>query len=270
MIPAAGLAADLIATDVRYFELGARIESIAGARLVWMPGLADVMAGCVVLGAETWDRQAIAKPALDAVERRIVECGGTRVRLYLRPPATTSLADGLRERGYSAREEIGYILPRVIADPKRVSLRRIEDETGWALKLALHRGSPDAIDGHSTAPERWVELERRKSSPDGLSPWLIEAGGRVVGTVGTIELGGLLRLKNLLVHRDFRRRGVAMAVVAAFGAIAAESDRTLGLFVVEGTPGVAVYDRSGMIPVTRWVEWLGPPIEMEHPTAERP
>src|SRR5688500_4772179 len=41
----AALGEAVIASDRRYFELGARIESVAGARLAWMPGLADLTAG---------------------------------------------------------------------------------------------------------------------------------------------------------------------------------------------------------------------------------
>lgn len=259
MTIAAGLAADLIASDVRYFELGARIESICGARLAWMPGLSDVMAGCVVLGADGWRDRSTAVSALVAVEERVAALGGTRVRLYLEP-SETALVEDLVDRGYTSREETGFILEGPLEVAALVSLHRIVTEAGWDLKLALHRESPDGIDGHPTAPERWVELERRKAGSGELTPWLIHVGDRVAGAAGTIERGPLLRLKNLLVHRDLRRGGLATAAVAAFGAMAQTNGRTLGLFAVAGSPGVSVYRGCRMTPVTRWVEWLGPPI----------
>lgn len=256
---AAGLAADLIASDVRYFELGARIESISGARLAWMPGLTDVMAGCVVLGAEVWRDRSTADSALVAVERRVAGLGGARVRLYLEP-SETALAEALVERGYTSREETGFILEGPLEVAALVSLHRIGTEAGWEIKRALHRESPDGVDGHPTAPERWVELERQKAGSGVFTPWLIQVEDRVAGTAGTIERGPLLRLKNLLVHRDLRRRGAATAAVAAFGAMAQKSGRTLGLFAVKDSPSASVYRGCRMTPVTRWVEWLGPPI----------
>jgi GNAT superfamily N-acetyltransferase len=261
------LASDLISSDVRYFELGARIDSVAGVRLAWMPGLADVLAACVVLDADSWSGREDATSALDAMEERVAQVGGSRVRLYVErevPPVAMTL----RERGYSSRVETGYVLPRRIAGAERVSLQPVVDDAGWALKRTLHHESPDAPDGHDTAPERWVELEQRKSGPDGLQPWLICVDGSVAGTVGTMVHGEVMRLKNILVRRDLRRRGIASAAVAAFGIQAEEKAVTLGLISVEGTPGDAVYRGCGMKSVTRWVEWLGPPVREKRARAE--
>ena len=260
---------DLISSDVRYFELGARIETVADVRLAWMPGLADVPAACVVLGADSWSLGKDEVKALEALEARVAEIGGSRVRLYVQPDASTVLARTLLRRGYTSRFEQGLILTRRIPGAEAVTLQRIVDEDDWMLKEILHRESPDTPDGHATAPERWVELERRKTAPQGLVPWLIRVGERVAGTAGTMEHGPLLRLKNILVHRGLRRRGIASAAVAAFGLVAEEQGRTLGFFGVEGTPGAAVYRACGMTPVARWVEWLGPPIGAQRPTEER-
>lgn len=260
VLPGGELAEGLVASDVRYFELGAQVESIAGARLAWMPGLADVPAGCVVLDADSWPDDVAAAAALEALERRVGEIGGRRVRLYL-AHERAGVADALRERGYSSRGERGLVLPAAVPCGERVALDPLEDASGWRLKRELHVDSPDAADGHPVAPDRWVELERRKTGPAGLRPWLIRIGGTVAGTVCTLEGDGFLRLKNLLVRRDFRRRGVASATVAAFGAVARAQDRTLGLFAVEGTAGEGVYRKCGMMPVVRWVEWQGPPLD---------
>jgi len=256
----AQLAGRLIASDVRYFGLGSRVEPVAGVRLAWMPGLADIPAGCVVLGADGWAERADLATAIPEIEDRVGRIDGSRVRLYLEKDAS-GLAGVLRQRGYRSREEIGLLLPRGSAPGAvRVLLEEIVDADGWDRKRALHDESPDSPDGHDTAAARWVELEERKVATGGLRPWLIRVGDTVAGTACTMEEGELMRLKNILVHRALRRRGIATAAVAAFGEMAERSDRTLGLFGVPDTPGARVYRRCGMIPVVRWVEWLGRPL----------
>lgn len=253
------LAALLIASDIRYFELGARIDSIAGVRLAWMPGLAGMPAGCVVLDADGWATRTDAAAALDAVEEGVASVGGCRVRLYFERE-TPAMAETLQGRGYRSRDETGLLLLRRAPGADRVSLQQVEDAAGWALKRALHVECPDFPDGHDTTPERWVELEHRKSQTGGMVPWLIRVDDVVAGTACTIEQEDLLRLKNIVIHRALRRRGIASAAVAAFGMMGERSGRTLGFFGVSGTPGERVYRRCGMTPVVRWVEWLGPPI----------
>lgn len=254
----ARLAGRLIASDVRYFELGSRVEPVAGVRLAWMPGLADLPAGCVVLGADDWAEGADHATAIDEIESRVGRIDGSRVRLYLERDVP-ELAGELRRRGYRPREEIGLLLPWGGAPGAvRVLLQEIVDADGWDRKRALHAESPDSPDGHDTDAARWVELEERKVATGGLRPWLIRVGDTVAGTACTMDESELMRLKNILVHRTLRRRGIATAAVAAFGELADRSGRTLGLFGVPGTAGERVYRRCGMIPVVRWVEWLGP------------
>ena len=263
------IAADLVASDERYFELGARIDPVAGVRLAWMVGLADMLAACVVLDGEVWSDRAEAMTALDAVEERVREVGGSRVRLYLEREVS-AVVEVLRDRGYSSREEAGYVLPQRIPGSEKVSIQPISTDADWAQKQTLHRESPDPPDGHEIPADRWVELERRKTGSDGLSPWLILVGDTVTGTAAVMDHGALMRLKNLLVHREYRRRGIATAAIAAFGIMAEEKGRTLGLFTVVGSAGDLVYRGCGMKPVARWVEWLGPPARRRPSPTGRP
>lgn len=233
-----------------------------------MPGLADVLAACVVLGGDAWTDQAEATTALNALEERVREVGGSRIRLYLEREVP-AVATTLRDRGYSSREETGYVLAQRLPESEEVSIQPVTTDAEWAQKQILHRESPDPPDGHATTADRWVELERRKTGPNGLMPWLIRVGDTVTGTAATMGQGDLLRLKNVLVHRDFRRRGIATAAVAAFGIMAEKKGRTLGLFTVVGSPGELVYRRCGMQAAARWIEWLGPPIRRRTSRSER-
>lgn len=259
MTGSAGLARALVDSDRRYFELGAIVEPVAGARLAWMAGLADLQAACVVLGAEAWRDAAEARRSMATLESAVLAAGGTRVRLYLERTAP-EVARALLDLGFRSRLERGLVLPPGLRAPLEVSLQRVADEDDWSRKAILHRESPDATDGHPTDADRWVEMERRKARTGVFVPWLIRLEGTVAGTAATMAQGRLLRLKNLLVHRDLRLRGIATAAIAAFGRMAERGERSFGFFGVEGTAGEAVYRSCGMRPVVEWTEWLGPPI----------
>ncbi len=90
-----------------------------------------------------------------------------------------------------------------------MSLREIVDDDGWEAKAKLHAGSDVAADGHVSQPEEWVEFERRKCATGGMRAFLVEVDGEVCGAVATLEGDGLLRAKNVFVHADRRREGIA-------------------------------------------------------------
>jgi len=255
----AALGEAVIASDRRYFELGARIESVAGARLAWMPGLADLTAGCVVVDAEAWREWADPGQELDAVEDRVRALGGC-VRLYLRgrAPAVEAV---MQRRGYAFREETCFVLRGPIAVSRAVALEPVEDADAWEIKRALHARSPDSPDGHEADSARKVELERRKVETGHMRAWLIRDArdGAVAGTVCSLEHGGILRMKNLLVDRKLRRRGIGSGAMAALAAMAGRAGMELGIVALKEEPAAAMYRRPEVLPVARWIEWLAPP-----------
>lgn len=259
----AALGEAVIASDVRYFELGARIESFGGARLAWMEGLADLLAGCVLLDADAW--RALPDPALelDAVEKRTAALGG-RARLYLRG-RWPQLEDVLRGRGYAFRDEICLVVGRDITTRRTVVLEPVEDDDAWEIKEALHARSPDPPDGHDVPPALKVELERRKVETGHMRAWLIRdtIDDAVAGTVCALEWGRILRMKNLLVDRERRRRGIGTGALAALAALAAREERELGSITLADAPSAALYLRREIVPVARWIEWLAPPTKIE-------
>ena len=255
-VAASALAESLIRSDVHFFELGATIERVAGVRLAWMPDFVDVPAGCVVLDAEAGSADPVC--TLDAVEDRVTAVGGRRVRLYL-GSRVPSLEVVMRGRGYVSREEIGFVMTEELRTTRSIEIEPVHDPRSWELKRALHFASPDSPDRHEIAPERAVELERRKSLDGGMEVWLIRADGAVAGTMCSFSCGDLLRLKNLLVHRDLRRRGIGLAAIAELARRGRLAGLVLGAFVIAGPPEIGLYERPGIVPVARWEEWLGPP-----------
>lgn len=263
--PARGPAAALLESDRRYFELGASLDSdtIGGAQVAWMPGLQATAAGCVVQrvrpevvgGARAW---------VDDVDRRVMELGYALARVYLDGPSPV-LEGALAAAGYRRRVEIGYLvegpLPPAPAAASRadVVLREVVDGGGWEVKRKLHAGSDVAADGHATAAEDWVELERRKCDTGGMRAFLVEVDGEACGGVATLEGEGLLRAKNLFVQSDRRREGIAAQTIRLLSGRAGELGlAATGIFGVDGRPGNAVYVHLRMTPVVRQVEWSKP------------
>jgi GNAT superfamily N-acetyltransferase len=200
---------------------------------------------------------------IGALADRLRALGWATARIYL-DDAVPGLDEALAGAGFQRRLEIGYAT-RGIVDGGRadVVLRPIVGEVDWELKHKLHAGSETAADGHAAPAEEWVELERRKCGPGAMTPFLAEVGGDVCGAVATLDAGPLLRAKNLFVHPDRRREGIASGVMRALSRHAGDAGKeAVGIFGVPGNPGDALYRRLGLVPVAHQLEWaldLGAP-----------
>ncbi len=253
--------AALLESDRRYFELGATVERIDRAQVAWMPGTAATPAGCVVQRVQeaAFDDPAPAAEWVDGVTRRLRELGRGVARVYLDRPATV-LEDALAAAGYGPRVEIGYLVEGVLpAGPRSdVVLREVVDEDGWEAKRKLHAGSDVAADGHASVPEEWVDFERRKCG-GGMRAFLVEVDGQPCGAVATLVQDGLLRAKNVFVHPERRREGIAAGTLRVLSRRAVDLGLgATGIFGVDGRPGAAVYVHLGMAPVVRQFEWSRP------------
>ena len=253
------LAAALLESDRRYFELGASVEGIEGAEVAWVPGMEAMPAGCVVHrvrpsvigggGAAEAEAAAEAGAAWVAdVTRRLrgLRCGLARV--YLDQPDPDPVLDrALAGAGYRRRVETGFLAEGPLAAPPPgarddVALREIVDDDGWEAKAKLHAGSDVAADGHVSRPEEWVEFERRKCATGGMRAFLVEVDGEVCGALATLEGDGLLRAKNVFVHADRRREGIAAESLRVLSRRAVDLGlAATGIFGVDGRPGAAVY-----------------------------
>ncbi|HEX7275861.1 MAG TPA: hypothetical protein VF244_00660 [Acidimicrobiales bacterium] len=259
----AALAAALLESDRRYFELGATVEAIAGAQVAWMSGTEATPAGCVVQRVRV--DGAACNPAsaaawVDGVTRRLRALGRGVARVYLDEPAP-ALEGALAAAGYGRRVEIGYLVEGALpAGPRSdVALREVVDEDGWEAKGKLHADSDVAADGHASVPEEWVDFERRKCDWGGMRAYLVEVDGRPWGAVASLEGDGLLRAKNVFVHPDRRREGIAAETIRLLSRRAVDLGlAATGIFGVDGRPGAAVYVHLGMAPVVRQYEWSRP------------
>jgi GNAT superfamily N-acetyltransferase len=84
-------------------------------------------------------------------------------------------------------------------------------------------------------------------------------GGEVVGAVGAIRGESILRLKNILIHPDHRRRGLGREMLNSLAALGRESGiLEQAVFAVRGNAGERLYRACGMRPVGEVVEWSRP------------
>ena len=247
--------ASAIETDRRYFELGATIENLPGAQVAWMPGLASAPAGAVVQRVDPGTMMTMGKRWLAKAEEALSDVGARAARIYL---DGSHGADALfRQAGYSKREEL--IFSHKLGPPRPgLNMVPVESESDWGRKLRLQQSMPTPPDGHSTSAVDWIALERRKCDA-GMEMYLAERDGEPVGAIGAMKGDGLLRLKNIAVHADHRRKGIGLRMLGHLGAIA--QGRGISeqcVFAVRGEIGELLYRAAGMRVIGSVIEWSKP------------
>jgi len=261
--PPLSLVDALLESDAAYFDWGATCEPLEGAVLSYMPGLAGTAAGCVVhriapnaIGnPDTWIRH---------MEGAFARAGGARPRLYTQT-SVPQLERALTAHGYRPREEIGMICLTPERGTSAVRLLRVSTDAGWDAKRALHGASGRGPDGHDTAAAAWVDLERRKCEQGDMAVYLVASPeGEICATVAFAVVGGLLRMKNLVVSSAWRGRGVGSATVRAAHDMAAELGLPIGCFALAGEQAASIYAKSGMEIVASQMEWVGPALPAVH------
>lgn len=113
------------------------------------------------------------------------------------------------------------------------------------------------VDGHPVDADSWIALERRKCESGYMRPYFLRHDGSIVGAVCTAPSGSLLRMKNLVVDAEFRRRGIATATAAVFARLARDAGlEAAGCFALEREPGLVVYPRAGYRDCVVQTEWI--------------
>ena len=240
-------------TEQTYFELGARLEDLAGAVLAWTPEFVAAPAASVIHRVEPDLIAGRGRDWLAGAESRLVARGIRLARLYLmeRHAGMEAL---LSDAGFACREEIVFAhgLP---APSPLLAFRPVVTEQDWARKQAFHEEVLESPDGHAEGAANLANLERHKCA-HGMEAFIGEVEGAVVGVAGAIWGDGIVRIKNLLVHPAFRRQSVATALVAHI----ATHGRSRGigeqcLVALKGGAGEMLYRSLGMTDLGSCFEW---------------
>ena len=236
--------ATLIETDRIYFEMAAQTVDLSVGQLVWMPGLNELAASCVVHRIASDRVESLTEAWLDEVEEALRQHRIPRARIYF-DEFPDVFASVLRGRGYAERGEIGFLAPQGYrGPPSNYRLCEVRTADDWNLKLCLHEAAMEGPDGYTNQADLWVEMERRKCASGDMRSFLVRRDDEIVATVGTILKRGVLRLKNIVVGASLRRQGIGHATVQLLWQMA-ETDHAcrLAVFGVEGGKGSRMYRR---------------------------
>jgi GNAT superfamily N-acetyltransferase len=141
--------------------------------------------------------------------------------------------------------------------PGRVRLEVVTGECQWRHKRDLHAADAVCPDGHAHDPGDWIEMERRRADTGMVQWYLVHCGDRVCGTLGLLHLGELTRLKNVLIHPEWRGKGLAGEAIAwVLANRLGGKGRAVGVFAIGGTPGERLYRSCGMQPRYSQLEWV--------------
>jgi GNAT superfamily N-acetyltransferase len=247
----------LLESERAYFLAGAQNRPVCGGMLSLIPGLQHLPAGCVLHSVTTTPSPQSLADWLRTLERRFLRAGSKLSRFYL-PAGTDELAEGLRALGYRASDETGYI--RDFAGDcsgltPHLNLRPLDPARDWAQKVQLCIQTGVGPDGYDMRHGAYATLERVKCEAGYMRSYLYWIGDRAVGAVSLAVHGRFARLKNLLVHPQFRGRGVGRALVV--GTMAKARSEGAELFGVFGasTATRRLYLGCGLSPLTRQIEW---------------
>lgn len=98
----------------------------------------------------------------------------------------------------------------------------------------------------------WSEESIATELNSRLSYWLVALEGeQVVGYIGSQSVLGESDMMNVAVHPDFRRRGIAEALIAALSVALQERDNVCLTLEVRASndPAIALYKKLGFIQV---------------------
>ena len=250
---------ELLESDAAYFLAAAECEELHGFRISYMPGLESLAAACVVhkIARESVGDQTQWLPVL---EKRISALGCHHSRFYQQGP-DTEMEKQFFQNDYRPAEEIALLNTFSNVPPGQdgaalTELRPVRSEQDWSLKLALHHDIPQGPDGHVADAETWVTMERRKCEAGYMEPFLIVQGDHVCGAVNFASGPRIGRLKNIVIHPHWRRKGMGVQGARLIARLAQERGKTAaGCFALKDGQAVQMYQDAGYLPVTRQTEW---------------
>ncbi|MEM8771923.1 MAG: GNAT family N-acetyltransferase [Pseudomonadota bacterium] len=247
----------LLEDDRDYFRAGAETIAGTGWRILLMRGLSGIAATCV-LEFDDIAPQIVAA-AIDGLRRENISFA----RFYL--PGLTHPAF-LAKLGFRQTIELALvkILPPVQTPiDDSFTLRRAlpEDDTLKTEMFARDSGRPD---GKASAPELYVELERRKIDDGYMTGYIVEFEGEPAACFGFGVQNGVGRLKNVFTDPRKRRIGCGAAIVR-FGEQQARARglEAIGTFSFTDSPGQRLYMREGMIAFGAHTEFYSPLEKLE-------
>lgn len=157
-----------------------------------------------------------------------------------------------------------HLLPSRAAPHADVDIRTLTGDDDWAQALELHATCYDVpADGEVRLFTRRQVAGYRQLSSTGRGRWIgAFVDGRLCAAAGLVTLGfGLARFQNVQTHPDFRRRGLASAVLLHAAREVFDTTRTRTLVIVADPEDDAIrlYRSLGFTDAERQVQLQGGP-----------
>jgi len=166
--------------------------------------------------------------------------------------------DAWRERGFAAEVDVDLGVrgvPSAAEVPGGIRVRALEDADDWDQSAVVGAsGSPADRRDDQLLFERRRAAARRALVESGRARWFGAFDGeRLVGDLGMVRLGDLARYQDVVTVADYRRRGIAAALVRAAAEWALEDPVVEQLVIVadEAGPAIRLYQRAGFTEVAR-------------------
>jgi len=116
------------------------------------------------------------------------------------------------------------------------------------LGSSFNQNSCQAVD--------WDKMEKHKCSAGYMEPYLVFYQNQLCGAVSFAPGRQLGRLKNLVIHPNWRRLGIGVEIAKFVSRYSNERGlQAAGCFALESGPATRLYSSAGYIPVTYQVEW---------------
>lgn len=245
-------ACELIASDQAYFIAGSTAEKFSD----WIICAHPLRPRSIVF-LDAAAARAIAGqiPKLGDYNHTSSRSARQQVRLYT---ATDSedVAHSLEQLGL--RRRIEHLFLGIPHDCRSLGIRleAVETEAAWKIKQEFHDEVMERPDGHPCAGDVWTRFERSKVDAGVLKAYLIWVDTTLVGSVGIMSRNAYLRVKNLVIHPTWRKRGVAQEVLARISAGPADRPNTnIGMLAVASSPGERLYRTAGLSSIGEYFEW---------------
>jgi RimJ/RimL family protein N-acetyltransferase len=252
------LFAHALASERRYFGLGASTRSEPGLQLHIAPGFEALPAACVCI-LDPPESPGAAMGAIASAEAAFLVSGATWARFYIYE-MESGLAPVLMAKGYRHRIEIVHGFDPV-PDTREASpagyWRPVRDEQDWLAKATVHAPPSKASDGYETVAEAWLSLERQRAETGGIEFWLYVEDDLPLATTGLMRTPDrVARIKNYYVRADRRRKGIGTTALQRLLLLLHDAgEKAAVVLSVEGSIGERLYRSAGAREIGRIHEW---------------